>query len=227
MIANCGHDENNKYSGGKAGDQTGGEWAVIPWYSRPWNCVLRHPDENVRKLIAQMAVAAANNNNIGYDQGQRGTFWAELKKAKYKPEKIKVKCEADCSSGTAAIVKAVGYLLNIQKLKDVSTSLYTGNMRNFLKQAGFEILTDNKYLSSDKYLLAGDILLNDAHHVAINVSLHGTGVKAKKNKKSINTIAKEVIAGKWGNGPERKKKIEKAGYDYSKVQKEVNKILKK
>lgn len=29
MISNCGHDENNRYSGGKAGDQTGTEWRVI------------------------------------------------------------------------------------------------------------------------------------------------------------------------------------------------------
>ena len=25
MISNCGHDENNRYSGGKTGDQTGTE----------------------------------------------------------------------------------------------------------------------------------------------------------------------------------------------------------
>ena len=32
MISNCGHDENGRYSGGKAGDQTGTEWQVINWY---------------------------------------------------------------------------------------------------------------------------------------------------------------------------------------------------
>ena len=47
MISNCGHDENNRYSGGKAGDQTGTEWRVINWYNRPWKCVLRHPDLTV------------------------------------------------------------------------------------------------------------------------------------------------------------------------------------
>ena len=59
MISNCGHDERGKYSGGKAGDQTGTEWQVINWYNRPWKCVLRHPDAATRKLIAQMAKAAA------------------------------------------------------------------------------------------------------------------------------------------------------------------------
>lgn len=228
MISNCGHDENGRYSGGKAGDQTGGEYKIIPWYKRPWDCVIRHPDDKVRKLIAKLAKDAANNNNIGYDQSQRLTFWDALKKVKYDPSKIKVKCEADCSSSTAAIVKAVGYILNMKELKDVSISLYTGIMRSALKEAGFKVRTESKYLTSDKNLLAGDILLNDAHHVAINVTDGVNAKNAEKNtvKKTITEVAKEVIAGKYGDGPERKKKLEAAGYDYSKVQKEVNRLLK-
>lgn len=44
--------------------------------------------------------------------------------------------------------------------------------------------------------------------------------------KSIETIAKEVIAGKWGNGDDRKKRLQAAGYDYAAVQKKVNELLK-
>lgn len=44
--------------------------------------------------------------------------------------------------------------------------------------------------------------------------------------KSITEIAKEVIAGKWGNGADRKTRLTKAGYNYSKVQKKVNELLK-
>ena len=79
MISNCGHDENNRYKGGKAGDQTGGEWALIKWNNRQWKCVLRHPDAKVRKMISDMATAAAKNNKIGYDQSERYTFWQHLK----------------------------------------------------------------------------------------------------------------------------------------------------
>lgn len=50
---------------------------------------------------------------------------------------------------------------------------------------------------------------------------------SSKYEKTTNQIAREVIAGKWGNGTERKKKLETAGYDYNKVQKAVNKLLKK
>lgn len=46
-----------------------------------------------------------------------------------------------------------------------------------------------------------------------------------EHKKSVTTIAKEVIAGKWGNGSDRKKKLESAGYNYNEVQKEVNRLL--
>ena len=44
--------------------------------------------------------------------------------------------------------------------------------------------------------------------------------------KSVTAIAKEVIAGKWGNGSERKARLTAAGYNYATVQKEVNRLLK-
>lgn len=190
-ISNCGHDERNKYNGGKAGDQTGGEWAVINWYNRPWKCVLRHPDANIRKMIADMARAAAKNNLVGYDQSQRYTFWEHLKASDYKPEKITITCEADCSSGVAAIVKATGYRLNIQKLKDVSIYLYTGNMRAGLKAAGFKVLTARKYLTSDAYLLEGDIILNDSAHVATNLT---NGSKTSGGTTSGGTMSKGYLS---------------------------------
>lgn len=184
MISNCGSDENRGYSGGRAGDQTGGEWALINWYNRPWNCVIRHPDPKVRAMIAQMAIAAAKNNNIGYDQGQRTTFWQHLVTSNYDPAQITIPCEADCSSGVAAICKAVGYRLGIQKLKDISIYVYTRIQRDALRAAGFQILTDSKYLTSDRYLLEGDILLNDIAHTAINVT---TGPNASSVSSPVNT----------------------------------------
>lgn len=190
-ISNCGHDEKGKYTGGTAGDQTGTEWAIIPWYNRPWNCVLRHPDANVRAKIAELATAAAKNNKIGYDQGQRGTFWTQLQKVNYNPSKITTACEADCSSGIIAIIKAVGYLLKIEALQKI-TATYTGNMRSSLKAAGFEVLTESKYLTSDEYLFAGDILLNDKAHTATNLT---NGSKVSTSNVAKNTTAYTVAKG--------------------------------
>ena len=43
-------------------------------------------------------------------------------------------------------------------------------------------------------------------------------------KKDITTIAKEVLAGKWGNGDDRKNRLTSAGYDYATVQAKVNEL---
>ena len=45
------------------------------------------------------------------------------------------------------------------------------------------------------------------------------------DKKTIDELAEEVIDGKWGDGEDRKTKLEKAGYDYDAVQDRVNEIL--
>ena len=44
--------------------------------------------------------------------------------------------------------------------------------------------------------------------------------------KSVEEIAREVIAGKWGVGIARKDKLAEAGYSYTEVQTAVNEILK-
>lgn len=57
--------------------------------------------------------------------------------------------------------------------------------------------------------------------------IRGYGVPkyTAKNIKSIEQIAREVIAGKWGNGSVRKTKLTAAGYDYKAVQKKVNELI--
>lgn len=169
-ISNSGGDERGGISGGAAGDQTGNEWTLKSWYNRPWDCVLRYPDPKVGIRIAELGCAAALNNHIGYDQGQRQTYWSCLIKAGYNPSKITTNCEADCSAGVIANVKAVGFLMNISKLKDINAT-YTGNMKQSFANAGFQVLTSSQYISSPDYLLPGDILLNESHHAATNVTM--------------------------------------------------------
>lgn len=176
-ISNSGSDENGAYSGGQAGDQTGKEWRMRDWYNRPWTCVLRYPDQKVALKIAQLAIDAALNDHIGYDQSQNRTYLAQLKSVGWEPSKITVNCEADCSAGVCANVTAAGYLIGIKALQN-HTGTYTGNMRLALTKAGFQLLTDSKYLTSEDYLLPGDILLNDGHHTATNVTI-GKKVKGE------------------------------------------------
>lgn len=55
------------------------------------------------------------------------------------------------------------------------------------------------------------------------------GVNPKKEEhqttKTVTDLAYEVIAGKWGNGTDRKNKLNNAGYDYNAVQTKVNELL--
>lgn len=50
-------------------------------------------------------------------------------------------------------------------------------------------------------------------------------VKPAPAEKTVDELAQEVIAGKWGNGEDRKKRLAAAGYDYKAVQTRVNAIL--
>lgn len=51
-------------------------------------------------------------------------------------------------------------------------------------------------------------------------------VKTESVNSAVDVVAKEVIAGKWGNGVERKNKLIAAGYDYDAVQNAVNRLVR-
>ena len=187
-VSNSGMDERGGFTGGAAGDQSGKEWQIRTWYSYPWKCVLRHPKKEVREKIAELHIKAAKNNKIGYDQGQRGTYWTQLQKVKYDPSKITTKCESDCSGGVIANTKSTGHLLNISALKNLSAS-YTGNMRSGFKAAGFQVLTDSKYLTSSANLVPGDILLSDGNHTCVNL-----GIGSKTNYTQLYDATKKTTS---------------------------------
>lgn len=44
-------------------------------------------------------------------------------------------------------------------------------------------------------------------------------------KKTVDEVAREVIKGKWGVNPQRKKKLEAAGYNYNEVRDRVNQLM--
>ena len=191
-ISNSGSDENGGYANGRAGDQTGNEWSLRSWYSRPWNCVLRYEkNPNVGIKLAELGCAAALNNNIGYDQNERYTYWDCLKRVGYDPSNISTPCEGDCSAGVIANTKAVGYLLGIPALQNINAT-YTGNMKTAYKSAGFTVLTGSKYTNSTEYLLPGDILLNELHHTATNIT---KGTKAINSNSTSNSESSTSSSG--------------------------------
>lgn len=170
LVSNCGGDENGNLWGGAAGDQTGREYKVAQWSDWGQVAVYRHPNAKVRSLIAKKGRAAAENDLVGYDQGQRMTFFTQLKRAGWDPSKISAKCEADCSSSTGAIIHAVGEDLGDAKLKAYDYELSTHNMDAALRAAGFRKYTGSKYTDQSAYLMAGDIQLQPAYHVNIVIT---------------------------------------------------------
>lgn len=59
----------------------------------------------------------------------------------------------------------------------------------------------------------------------VNEKMTGKATESKSSLKSVDEIAQEVIAGKWGNGQDRFNKLAAAGYDGNAVQNRVNEIL--
>lgn len=177
MIGHASKDERGKLKGGTAGDSTKKEVYTRTWYNRPWNVVIRFKDAKKAEKVAKAMEKACANNRIGYDQNQRNTVLTQARKFKYDMSKITTKCECDCSSLVSVCCMYAGVAENA--LYKGSNCATTSTLRSRLKGTGeVEVLTNNKYLTSDKYLKRGDILLYEGHHTAINLT-DGEEVKTK------------------------------------------------
>lgn len=232
MAIKIGHssiDENGKISGGVAGDQTAKEVCTRNWYSKGWNVLLRPKSSVLAEKSAKACEAGCANSKIGYDQYQRNTLNKQAKAVGYDLSKITVACECDCSAFMHVCAIAGGANLSYGSNGYTTRTMVSA----FVKSGDYEKLTDSKYLSSDKHLKRGDILVKEGSHTLMvleNGSAVITDVSAPEvkpePKKAVEEIAREVIQGKWGNGAERKKKLDAAGYNYKEVQAAVNRILK-
>ena len=217
-------DENGNISGGRAGDQTGREVAEEPYYSHKlgWY-MLRAKDSKKARKIGLAMIEACLNDNIGYDQSERYGVINCLKKYG-RIAKINERTEADCSS----LVRACCIQAGIQ-VGDFNTSSEVAVLE---RTGAFQKAV---IVTNDTKLCQGDILVtrSKGHTVIVTEGYpredEKPAVKPKPNKagkKSLEEVAREVIAGKWGNNPERKAKLINAGYVPAEVQAVVNKLLK-
>lgn len=229
-------DSRGKASGDKAGDQTGREVAIENYYvhSQGWY-IIRAKDPTVREKIAVAMERACANSYIGYDQGQNKTLWNVAKEVGWDPGKVKTPCETDCARLVRVCVRYAGI-----KADD----FFTGDELEKLQKTGaFEIIKDKRCNSSAE-LMRGDILVTRTKGHTVVVLDDGATIKANKEKakqttaakkqttkkKSLDTIAKEVKNGKWGNEPQRSKKLKAAGYtaaEIKTIQSKVNALLAK
>lgn len=145
-------DERGKAIGGKAGDQTGKEVSTQAYYkhSKGWR-VFRAKDPAKRKLIAEAMRRACNNNNIGYDQGQRLTLYEAVKDFGFDPAKATKAVETDCSALERVCCAFAGITL---------PNFVTSNQASALLNSGaFEEMKGAKYTDQEDWLEEGDILV--------------------------------------------------------------------
>lgn len=120
---------------------------------------------------------------------------------------------------------------------------YTGLKGRGVKKENFTVINQNSIPAvlveggfmdgTDDYKVITSSKGQDAYAKAVAEGLiEFLSLKKKKTtttstKKSVEEIAKEVMAGKWGNGADRKTAITKAGYDYAEVQAKVDQLMGK
>lgn len=210
----------------KSGDQTGKEVCVRSWYSAPWDIMLRYPDKSIGAKAAAAAVKLANSNLVGYDQSERNTLYKALKAVNFDvDEYIKTgkKTESDCSSFVYAV-----FACFVPCMRFDGNAPVTSTMRNLYEKWAFDVFTDSDYLNGNK-LVNGDILVKERVHTVIATDGSTTATEPTNLavptynatvENAIDVIARDVIAGQWGNGTDRKEKL------YSAIQTRVNELLK-
>ena len=160
-IGNAVGDEHESARGGEAGDQTGKELKIQPWYknAKGWR-VFRAKSADVRKALAIDMRAACDNPNFGYDQSDRNTLYRVAALCDFDCSRVKTTCECDCSSLVRVCLAYAGIIV-----KDFNTA----NEPNRLMATGdFDELTDAKYTEQSAYLMEGDILCTKVKgHTAI------------------------------------------------------------
>ena len=136
-----------------------GEVEICEWYG-PWDYVFRIRDASKARRLAIIAEQTARNPMVGYSQNNkdypRTGFYDELRLSSWDPTKIMNKCNADCSSGMAAWLNAVGV--------QIDPNMWTGSEKFLLEQSGwFLTLWEDVWTEVPEYLMPGDILLKAGH----------------------------------------------------------------
>jgi len=186
-LASAHGDEKGGAHGGVAGDQTGNELSVRPYYvqSKGWR-VFRPIDHEKGLVIAQTAKAACDNPNIGYDQWQRLTLYNEAQKVGFNLSKVSTPCETDCSALVRVCCAAAGIdVRNFDTSTEPAALMATG---------AFEELTGTKYTRSPDHLRPGDVLVTSVKgHTETCISYGKYAVPATPEPEKPATGRKVVL----------------------------------
>lgn len=129
-------------------------------------------------------------------------------------------CEIVCNG-----LKAAGYNAGVY----ASLSWWNTHLKNVTAYPRWVAQWATKCTYTGTYLMWQYSETGRVNGITGNVDMniyYGETAANKSALRPIKEIALEVLAGKWGNGLERKKKLEAAGYVYNDVQRAVNELVK-
>lgn len=156
---------------------------------------------------------------------------------------------AGINGGSGGGVEAYVYLKTDEKTRLWQSRLYeaviektklSGNRAQPLRSADLgecrqtampAVLLECGFIDStaDTPVILTDTFADGVAAACIEVIAELAGIALKNEGtaavKSVSDTAQEVIAGRWGNGAERKSRLAAAGYDVAAVQSAVNRIL--
>lgn len=176
-----------------------------------------------KKYIGKAIIVLDWESNGNPRFGNNDIDWVS-KWCSYVKDKIGVRPVIYVQKSAKDAVSKAGYRLWVAQYEDNNITGYQPHPWN----EGAYTCTMRQYTSHGRLAgYDGDLDLNKCYlNAAAWRSLAGKAkVATTSAKKSVDAIAREVLAGKWGNGDDRKNRLKAAGYDYDKVQARVNKLV--
>ena len=140
-------------------------------------------------------------------------------------EVIKAFCEEIKRQGYEPMIYAsLNWFYNNLNMAKLPYKIWCAQYNNKCQYKGDYVLW--QYSSEGKVDgITGKVDMNHCYIPDSKVTTNSSKATTKVVTLTIDELAKQVLEGKWGSGAERKKNLEKAGYDYDKVQTKVNQLL--
>ena len=184
--------------------------------------------ESIGKIFADPAAGASSNYGIGSD-GRIGMYveekdrsWCSSNKAN-DHRAITIEVASDTKHPYKVNDKAYAALIelvaDICRRNDIKELRWKAD-KSLIGQVDKQNMTAHRWFANKA--CPGDYLYSRFDDIAAAVNKKLGADEAPK--KSVEAVAKEVLAGKWGNGSKRKKRLQAAGYDYNEVQAKVKEL---
>lgn len=169
-------------------------------------------------------------NGKGFDEGYGMQCVAGFKEFQYSLSGAIVATSTGGASGYAnqrSQIEALGFTYyNDGKLQNGDWVIWGGGYGHVAMYYNGQFFGQNQGASDPNvgcpFNLMSLSMNNYLCHYRPNIYKGGTPTPSKKTNEEI---ADEVIRGDWGNNPERKQRLEQAGYDYNAIQAIVNEKL--